>query len=297
MIAETEQEYRLNCELAEGVSLPVGVRRVALAVEYNGSKYHGFQVQKGAVSTVQGDLEKALSKVAAEPIKLVCAGRTDTGVHGTNQIVHFDTAADRPERAWLLGVRAHMSRDVTIRWAREVSPRFHARFSARARTYRYVICNTEVRPALMHDQITWSRYPLDIERMREGAKCLLGEHDFTSFRAAQCQARHPVRTILRLDLVQKADLIVMEIQANAFLHHMVRNIMGVLMSVGNGEREPSWVQEVLDARDRRAAGTTAPPCGLYLVKVEYPTQFELPVNVPGPYFLPEAVGQLTNTPL
>lgn len=289
------KEYSRNGELFEGQSLPDGVCRVALAVEYNGSKFHGFQVQKSGVSTVQGELERALSKVADEPISLVCAGRTDAGVHATGQIVHFDTTSQRPARAWVLGVRAHMSHDVTVRWAQEVVPHFHARFSARARTYRYAICNTEIRPALMNDQMTWSRFRLDIDRMREGAAALVGEHDFTSFRAAQCQAKHPVREILRLDLVQKGSLIVIEVQANAFLHHMVRNIVGVLMAVGNGEREPEWVAKVLAARNRCAASVTAPPYGLYLVGVEYPDQYKLPEVEPGPYFLSEPLGGLTNS--
>lgn len=297
MIANSEAEYQLNCEVVEGVGLPEGVRRIALAVEYNGSKFHGFQRQKGGLATVQGELEAALSAVANEPVKLVCAGRTDTGVHGTSQIVHFDTRAQRPEKAWILGARSHMSRNVAIRWAREVVPQFHARFTARARTYRYVICNSRTRPALMNDQMTWSRFHLDIERMREGAKCLVGLHDFTSFRAAQCQAKHPVREILRLDLVEKADLIVMEIQATAFLHHMVRNIVGVLMAVGNGEEEPGWVAEVLAARNRCKAAVTAPPYGLYLVAVGYDQKYGLPATSPGPYFLPEPIGGLTDTPL
>ena len=297
MIANTEAEYQLNCELAAGVKLPDDVRRIALAVEYNGTDFHGFQRQKSGVVTVQGQLEVALSAVAAEPIKLVCAGRTDTGVHATSQIVHFDTRVDRPEKAWMLGARANMSRDITIRWAREVSPQFHARFSAQARTYRYVICNSRVRPALMSDQMTWSRFHLDIERMRKGAKSLVGRHDFTSFRAAQCQANHPVREILRLDLVEKANMIVMEIQATAFLHHMVRNIVGVLMAVGNGEEEPEWVAEVLAARNRCVAGVTAPSNGLYLVAVGYPEKFGLPDTPPGPCFLPEPIAGLTNSPL
>jgi len=287
VIAQTEQEYQLNCELAVGVSLPKGVYRIALCIEYNGAKFHGFQAQKDGVATVQESLEYALSQVAAEPIRLVCAGRTDTAVHATGQIAHFDTRAQRLPKAWMLGVRAHMPRDITVRWAQQVSPQFHARFSARARTYRYIICNTEVRPALMRDQMTWTRFHLDIELMRAGAACLLGEHDFSSFRAAQCQARHPIRQIHRLDLVERAGLIIMEIQANAFLHHMVRNIMGTLIAVGHGDQAPEWVAQVLATRNRCEAAETAPPNGLYLVNVAYPDEFELPVSLPGPYFLSE----------
>ncbi|AFU97353.1 tRNA pseudouridine synthase A [Simiduia agarivorans SA1 = DSM 21679] len=283
--------YTPNGEILPGMALPEGVRRVALALEYHGGSFRGFQQQEEGVPTVQAALQQALSKVANEPITLVCAGRTDACVHATHQVVHFDTRALRQPKAWTQGVNAHLPAGVAIKWAGEVPGEFHARFSARERTYRYVIYNSPTRPALMHDQLTWCREPLDLARMQAGAAHLIGEHDFNAFRAAQCQARHPVREIKRIDLARRGDLLVMEITANAFLHHMVRNIAGVLMRVGKGWAEPGWVAEVLASRDRTRAAETAPPYGLYLVHVAYPDTFSLPVFAPGPSFFPEGLGE------
>lgn len=288
----TPKPYARNGEVTDASLFPEGMRRIAMAIEYNGAEYRGFQTQKSGVPTVQQHLEKALTVIANEPITLVCAGRTDAGVHATNQIVHFDTTAERPERAWTLGVRQHMPHTISVRWATEVSCYFHARFSALARTYRYILCNTSVRPALMHDQLTWPRHPLNVSRMQKGAEYLLGEHDFTSFRAAQCQAKSPVRRIEALRLVEQGNFLVLEITATAFLHHMVRNIVGVLMEVGAGFRSPDWVAEVLAAKNRSAAAATAPPYGLYLVQVGYPKEFNLPVEQPGPWFFTQGVGDL-----
>ncbi|UTA49280.1 tRNA pseudouridine(38-40) synthase TruA [Simiduia sp. 21SJ11W-1] len=285
--------YTPNCEIVNGVSLPEGVRRVALALEYHGGSFRGFQQQEAGVPTVQASLQDALSKVANEPITLVCAGRTDAEVHATNQVVHFDTRAVRSAKAWTAGVNANLPAGVAVKWAAEVPPAFHARFSARERTYRYIIFNSPMRPALQHDQLTWCREPLDVNRMRAGAKHLLGEHDFNAFRAAQCQARHPVREIKRIDLAVRGDLIIMEITANAFLHHMVRNIAGVLMRVGKGWAETGWVGEVLASKDRTQAAETAPPYGLYLVHVAYPQEFNLPQFRPGPCFLAEKLGDFS----
>lgn len=282
--------YKRNCELLEGHELPVGISRWALAVEYNGAAFHGFQAQRSGVETVQLALENALSAVADEPITLVCAGRTDAGVHATNQIIHFDTNAVRKDRAFVFGTNTHLSPGVVVRWARQVSGQFHARFSAVARTYRYIICNSFVRPALMYDQLTWQRRPLDVNRMREGARYLVGEQNFTSFRATQCQAKSPVRTIHHLHLVRRGELIIMEVKANAFLHHMVRNIAGVLMEIGIGDREPEWVGEVLAAKNRCAGGVTAPPYGLHLVSVDFDDRFDLPTLQPGPHFVHEDIG-------
>lgn len=288
--SSSQKPYSRNIEIIDEAAFPDGMRRVALGVEYNGGRFHGFQKQSSGVDTVQQRLEVALSKVADEPLTLVCAGRTDTGVHGTNQVVHFDTLALRPDKAWTRGVNALLPDTVSVKWAKVVVPSFHARFSARNRTYRYIIANTEARPALGHEQLTWVREPLDLTLMREAAAHLVGEHDFSSFRASQCQARNPVRHLHGLDIARRGDLIVVELQANAFLHHMVRNIMGVLLAVAKAERVPSWVAEVLAARDRRVAGVTAKPNGLHLVHVQYPEQFGLPEVLPGPSYLPELVG-------
>lgn len=282
--------YVRNGEVVGDTLWPDGMQRVALAVEYNGARFHGFQVQPNGVSTVQQALEAALSKVANESITLVCAGRTDAGVHATGQIVHFDTLASRQEKAWLLGTRPYLPDEVSVVWAKNVAPQFHARFSALARTYRYLLCDRKGASGLLHHQITWSSRPLNVELMREGAAFLVGEHDFTSFRATQCQARSPVRRIHHLHIIRRGDLIVLEVQANAFLHHMVRNIVGVLMAVGAGDVAPDWVAKVLDARDRKAGGVTAKPHGLYLVAVDYPPQFVLPEMLPGPLFMREPVG-------
>ncbi len=289
-VVKTQRLYSRNCELKDGLLLPEGMRRIAMSVEYNGVEFHGFQAQRSGVATVQQALEQALSRVADEPISLVCAGRTDAGVHGTNQVVHFDTLALRPTRAWTRGVRAHLPDGVSVRWALQVPGDFHARFSARSRTYRYVICNRETRPALMVDQLTWHRYPLDVALMQRAANYLLGEHDFSAFRASQCQARSPVRCIEAIDLVRRGELIVMEVRANAFLHHMVRNIVGALLPVGEGLQSPEWVAEVLASRSRCAGGVTAPPQGLYLVSVDYPSRFALPDSPPGPALFSEPVG-------
>src|SRR5690606_32470957 len=261
-------EYSRNCELKEGMEFPARMQRLAACVEYNGSLFHGFQAQKFAVDTVQSRLEEALSSVADEEIKLVCAGRTDAGVHAAAQIIHFDTRAERPLKAWSLGVNARLPSGVCIRWAKVVDPSFHARFSARARRYRYVIYNSPTRSALMPDQLSWQKRPLDFESMVEAAGCLLGEHDFSSFRAAQCQARSPVRRLDAIRFARNRELIVIELRANAFLHHMVRNIAGVLMAVGCGEKPVGRVKEVLVARDRRAGRVTASSIGVYSATVE-----------------------------
>ncbi len=263
---------------------------MALAVEYNGGRYHGFQAQRSGVATVQQELEKALSSIANEPITLVCAGRTDAGVHATNQVLHFDTQAVRKDRAWVLGTNTQLPDAIRVRWAKSVAAQFHARFSAQRRSYRYIIYNDPLRPALMCDQLAYEPRPLDVGAMRQGASVLLGEHDFSSFRASQCQARSPVRRLYRLDIATLGKLIILELQANAFLHHMVRNIAGVLIAVGTGRYPPPWVADVLAARDRRAAVATAPAAGLYLVAVAYPLEFVLPASVPGPHFLDFPLG-------
>jgi tRNA pseudouridine38-40 synthase len=252
--------------------------RVALGVQYDGSGFQGWQAQRPGVRTVQTVLEQALARVAAHPVRLVCAGRTDAGVHGVGQIAHFDTMAARSERAWVRGGNALLPLDLSLSWAREVPDDFHARFSAQARRYRYLILNQPHRSALWQRRATWCYRPLDAERMHEAGQALVGECDFSSFRAAECQARHPVREIHELTVRRHGDGVVLEVEANAFLHHMVRNIAGVLMAIGAGERPVEWARAVLERRDRTQAGITAPAEGLYLLAVRYPERFGLPTG-------------------
>lgn len=262
-----------------------GVSRIALGIEYKGARYRGWQRQESGVPSVQAALEKALSQVAAEPVSLMCAGRTDAGVHASGQVVHFDTRVERPLKAWIMGGNANLPPDISVTWAKVMPAEFHARFKAFARRYRYVIYNDPIRPAHLAEEVTWNHRPLDVARMREAAAHLVGTHDFTSFRAVQCQAKSPVKTVHHLEVIEHGRFIVIDVRANAFLHHMVRNFAGVLMTIGAGEREPGWVAEVLAAHDRRAGGVTAHPYGLYLVQVEYPPEFELPQRYLGPHFL------------
>ena len=246
--------------------------RIALMVEYDGSYFHGWQAQHG-LRTVQGVLETALTKLADHPITVVCAGRTDTGVHATNQVVHFDTSAVRSLRAWTHGVNSYLPKDVCVRVCKEMPDDFHARYSAVARGYRYFIYNTPVRPALQHNNATWQYRQLDHRLMHAAGQMLIGEHDFTSFRSVECQSKTPMREIKQLVVTRTADLVVVDITANAFLHHMVRNVVGVLMAIGTGRQPVSWVNEVLAAKDRRLGAETAPAYGLYLVSVTYPPEF------------------------
>jgi tRNA pseudouridine38-40 synthase len=284
--------YERNGEILQATPWPEGMNRIALGVEYKGTEFHGFQTQPSGVKTVQQALQKALSKVADEEITLVCAGRTDAGVHATQQVIHFDTSVVRPEKAWVLGTKPHLPDSVIVRWAKNVSPQFHARFSALNRTYRYLLSDASTASALVAHQVTWSSRKLNLDWMRKGAKYLIGQQDFTSFRATQCQAKSPVRTIHHLHLVRRGDLIILEVQANAFLHHMVRNIVGVLMTVGTGDKPAEWVAEVLAARDRSKGAVTAKPYGLYLVSVDYPEEFNIPQLSPGPFFIEEGIGEL-----
>lgn len=257
--------------------------RIAFGVEYNGAGFRGWQRQQ-EVRTVQECVEGALSTVADQPVEVVCAGRTDAGVHATGQVIHIDTEARRTMRSWILGANSNLPRDVSILWARPVDEAFHARFSARRRRYRYVILNRMVRPGLHRDRVCWIHRPLDERRMAAAADHLLGEHDFSSFRAVACQAKHPIRTLYRLDVVRKGDYVALDAEANGFLHHMVRNIAGVLIAIGEGEREPGWAREVLEARDRALGGVTAQPDGLYFVGVRYPEHFGIPEPSSSPGF-------------
>ncbi|MDP7591461.1 MAG: tRNA pseudouridine(38-40) synthase TruA [Litorilituus sp.] len=258
--------------------------RYALGIEYDGKNYCGWQRQKSVVS-VQQTLENALSKIADEPIEVVCAGRTDTGVNATNQVIHFDTNKVRKDIAWTLGVNTHLPRDVAVTWVKAVSEDFHARFSATARRYRYIIYNNALRSAILSDGISHFHYPLDETLMHEGAQYLVGKHDFTSFRTVHCQSHSPTRTIEHCQVTRQGEYIIVDVKANAFLHHMVRNIVGSLMRVGQAQEPISWIKEVLEHKNRCMAGVTAPPEGLYFVEVDYPQQFALPKRPFGPLFL------------
>ncbi len=279
--------YSRNCEIKEGVIFPESMQRIGLGVEYDGSELNGFQRQTLTNNTVQTYLERALSDIAQEPITLVCAGRTDAGVHATGQIVHFDTLAIRPEKAWVRGVNTKLPDSIRVHWSKEVGAHFHARFSAGSRTYRYIIASATTRSATLGKFVTQTPYSLDEKAMMDASQYLVGQHDFNAFRSSRCQAFNPVRTVEYIRWFHQGELLVMEIRANAFLHHMVRNIVGTLLKVGKGTFEPKWVKQVLEEKDRRKAGATAPPLGLYLVDVEYPSKFELPVTRKGPVFLAE----------
>lgn len=271
-----------------------GVFRIALGVEYKGSRYRGFQRQRAGVPSIQESLENALSKVAGgRSVKLSCAGRTDALVHACGQVVHFDVDVDRTMHAWVMGANMNLPADISVTWARAMPRHFDARFSAMARRYRYVIYNDQIRPAHMAEEVTWNHRPLDVARMKAAASYLVGTHDFSAFRARQCQAKSPIKTVHHLQLIEHGRFIVLDIRANAFLHHMVRNIAGVLMTIGAGERPVEWAKEVLDTAVRRTGGVTAHPFGLYLVRVDYPAEFELPERYLGPHFLsslPEVAG-------
>jgi len=258
--------------------------RIALGIEYDGTRYFGWQRQK-EVRSVQQELEKALSVVANHEIEVQCAGRTDAGVHGTGQVVHFDTEAIRKPVAWTMGVNANLPSDIAVRWSKEVPEQFHARFSATARRYRYIIFNSKLRPAILGSGMSHYHGDLDVEKMHVAGQYLLGENDFTSFRAVHCQSRSPWRNIMHLNVTRHGQYVVIDIKANAFVHHMVRNIAGSLIVVGKGEQSPEWIQWLLQQQDRKLAGATAKAEGLYLVDVDYPDEFSLPSASLGPLFL------------
>ncbi|MCB1649707.1 MAG: tRNA pseudouridine(38-40) synthase TruA [Pseudomonadales bacterium] len=260
--------------------------RIAVGVEYDGTAFFGWQRQeKPAVATVQLAVENALAAVADHPVSLVCAGRTDAGVHASGQVAHFQCAVDRGEKAWVKGSNSQLPPSVRIVWARAVSEDFHARFSALHRRYHYVILDSDVASASMAGRVTHTQRALNIEKMHEAGQFLLGEHDFSAFRAASCQSPTPVRRVTHLRVLRHHRYILLDIQANAFLHHMVRNIAGTLMEIGEGKRPPEWAHELLQSRDRKLAGMTARPEGLYLVEAAYPAHFGLPSNPLGPVFL------------
>lgn len=258
--------------------------RYALGIEYDGKNYCGWQRQNNVIA-VQEKVEKALSKIANESIEVVCAGRTDTGVNATNQVVHFETEQVRKDVAWTLGVNTHLPDDIAVSWVKQVNDDFHARFSATARRYRYIIYNNRLRSAILSHGISHCHFELDENLMQQGAQHLIGKHDFTSFRTVHCQSHSAVRTIKHCEVTRHGDYIVVDVKANAFLHHMVRNIVGSLMRVGQSLEKPQWIAEVLEAKNRCVAGVTAPPEGLYFVDVDYPEHFNIPKRKLGPLFL------------
>lgn len=243
--------------------------KIALGVEYMGSDFHGWQLQKSGIRTVQQVVETALSSVANHPVRVFCSGRTDTGVHAIEQVIHFETTADRPDKAWLFGGNVNLPHDVNFIWVKRVDDDFHARFNAMARRYHYKIHNTKIRSALIAKHSLWETRALDIDAMQQASQYLLGEHDFSAFRSSLCQAKSPIKTIEFITLTQQNNHILLDIKASAFLHHMVRNIVGTLLKIGRGERPVEWMQAVLASKDRKKAGATAPPQGLYFVKAFY----------------------------
>lgn len=251
--------------------------RIALGLEYDGAGFSGWQSQPGG-NTVQDALERALQAIAGVPVGVVCAGRTDAGVHATTQVVHFDVTVVRPDSAWVRGTNAHLPANIAVRWARPVADEFHARFSARARAYRYVLLNRAERPGLLTGKVGWCHRPLDLEAMRSAAAALLGERDFSSFRAAGCQAKSPVKTIYRFDIERVGDCVIFDCRANAFLHHMVRNLVGALVYVGRGRISPEGFAALVAACDRRRGAPTFAPDGLYLVGIDYDPQWGLPAQ-------------------
>lgn len=260
------------------------IQRIALCVSYDGAHYHGWQSQQGLM-TIQGALEKALSYIANHPVTLVCAGRTDAGVHATAQIAHFDTQALRSDRAWVFGANSHLPPEISVVWAKHVPLDFHARYSAMARHYRYIIYNNDIRPSILRLAVGWYYRPLDEGRLQQAGQYLLGQHDFSAFRGAGCESPTPIREIFALEVIRYQRMLVIDIRANAFLLHMVRNIVGVLVEVGSGEKPPEWVKAVLESRDRRHAGMTIQPNGLYLVGVQYAKKYDFPRVPLGPFFI------------
>lgn len=252
--------------------------RIALGISYQGTAYHGWQTQaKAGLKTIQKTIETAIAKVADHPVALTCAGRTDKGVHALGQVAHFDSAALRKDRAWLLGINSQLPTDIRVDWVREVPDEFHARFSATARRYRYIIYNHPRASALWSKHTTHCYYPLNEMLMQTAANYLVGEHDFSAFRAMRCQSKSSRRNIHQLKVSRQHPTVIIDITANAFLHHMVRNIAGLLMRVGSGQCKPTWAEAVLVAKDRTKAAATAHPNGLYLLEVFYPERFSLPI--------------------
>jgi len=256
--------------------------RWAAGLEYLGTRYSGWQWQ-GHAASIQQEVERVLSAVADHSIKVTAAGRTDAGVHALNQVIHFDSAAARAPHAWLFGANSQLPRDISLRWVQAADAEFHARYSATARSYRYVMWSGRARSALLEGRVAWLIEPLDAERMHRAAQVLVGEHDFSAFRDSGCQSRTPMRNLHAISVRKQGDFSVLDVRANAFLHHMVRNIAGVLIAIGQGKQPESWARAVLESRQRAKGGVTAEPGGLCFVGPEYPARFGLPA-VPAPWF-------------
>lgn len=261
------------------------MQRFAIGIEFSGTHFRGWQTQQSGVSSVQETLEAALSKVANHPVAVHAAGRTDAGVHASNMVAHFDTSATRSLRGWLMGSNTLLPKEIAVTWIQPMDEEFHARFKACARRYRYVVYNAPVRPALLAGQVTHVYHTLNVDNMRRAVDKLVGIHNFNSFRAAACQSNQPVRNIRHARLFQHGAFLVLDIQADGFLHHMVRNIMGVLLEIGKGEQSVEWVDHLLAVQDRKEAGITAPPDGLYFIQAYYPERFQLPQVSLGPAWL------------
>jgi len=249
--------------------------RVALGVEYDGRPFNGWQSQPDG-QTVQDTLQRALSQISGSPISIIAAGRTDTGVHALEQVAHFDTRVPRPMTAWVRGANALLPDSIAVRWAQQVPDQFHARFSAHGRSYRYLLLNRSTRPAIQAGKVGWFHAPLDLKVMQTAAQYLIGEHDFSAFRASQCQAKSPVKHLQQLDISRQGEMFVFEVSANSFLHHMVRNIVGCMVYVGKGKHPPEWMAEVLASCERGFSAPTFSPDGLYLRRVTYDAKWGLP---------------------
>ena len=261
------------------------MQRFAIGIEFCGMRYKGWQTQQAGVRSIQETMERVLSTIADAPIILHGAGRTDAGVHATNMVAHFDTEAVRPLRGWLMGANSQLPKDIAIQWIKKMDTDFHARFKAESRRYRYVVYQHPSRPALLYKQVTHAFYPLDVDKMMIAAKMFEGVHNFESFRATACQSNQPVRHVTHCRLIKHGHYLVLDIQANGFLHHMVRNIMGCLLEIGQGMYEPEHIATIFAAEDRKAAGITAPPDGLYFIQAHYPEHFDLPKVNLGPHWL------------
>jgi tRNA pseudouridine38-40 synthase len=287
--------FQQNQALTTDIS--IGNGRVAIAFEYDGRGFHGWQFQKSGVRTVEDELSKAVAKVADQSVDLVCAGRTDAGVHASYQVAHFETSSVRNLRSWVMGINTALPPEIAVHWAGQAVGDFHARFSAVYRRYRYIIYNHPVRPGIQQGQVSWVYRSLDAGRMHEAAQHLVGEHDFSAFRAAGCQSRSPIRFLESISVTRKGHFVIVDVQANAFLHHMVRNIAGALIAIGTDQKRTEWIREILSTRDRRLAGVTAPPQGLYLVDVGYPAGFGIPAAECGPGFATPWFSEDQNRPV